>query len=64
MKETKLKPCPFCGKPAEVHVTPRFPSGEAYLPRCTDKSCHGRSQRKYTTIEAAVYSWNRRPKNG
>ena len=62
MTEHKLKPCPFCGAAAEMQITPRFPQGDWFAPRCTNKSCCGRAGKKFTTPESAVYSWNRRAK--
>ena len=60
MKETELKPCPFCGRSAEMYKTQHVPKGTDYTPRCTNTSCCGRLQKKYTTREAAVMMWNRR----
>ena len=60
MPEVKLKPCPFCGKVAEMYVTNHIPKGFDYTPRCTNPSCCGRSTKKYSTKEMATYAWNRR----
>ena len=56
----KLKPCPFCGKKAEMKVSDHIPKGFDYTPRCTDTSCCGRLTKKYTVEETAIYMWNRR----
>lgn len=56
----ELKPCPFCGKPAEMQITDHTPKGYDYTPRCTNKSCCGRLTKKYSTRETAVVMWNRR----
>ena len=55
-----LAPCPFCGGEAEMKISKHIPSGFDYTPRCKKTSCCGRLAKKYTTREAAVYSWNRR----
>lgn len=64
MKQTELKPCPFCGGKAEMQITKHCPSGFDYTPRCQNTSCCGRLQKKYTVRETAVYMWNRRANNG
>ena len=56
-----LKPCPFCGKRAELIMTKHTPSGWDYTPRCTDTSCPGRCSKKYTVKETAIAKWNNRP---
>lgn len=55
-----LKPCPFCGSPAELHETKHIPEGIDYTPRCTDTSCPGRCSKKYTSKEDAISKWNTR----
>ena len=57
-----LKPCPFCGKPAEMIETKHIPEGIDYTPRCTDTSCPGRCSKKYTDKDAAYTKWNNRSK--
>lgn len=66
MSENKheLKPCPFCGGPAEMQITKHIPNGFDYTPRCKNPSCCGRLTKKYTVREIAEYMWNRRPYNG
>ncbi len=60
MNDNELKPCPYCGKKAEMKTYKHVPRGTDYVPRCTDASCCGRSTKRFTTREAAVYFWNRR----
>ena len=60
MNTVKLKPCPFCGSKAEMNVMTHSPEGYDYNPRCTNPSCVGRSVKKWTNLDYAVWSWNRR----
>lgn len=61
-----LKPCPFCGGPAEMHEMPHYPTGKHiqtgtdYIPRCKDTSCPGRATKRYSVKETAIFKWNRR----
>ena len=64
MNETVLKPCPFCGRRAEMYKTNHVPKGTDYTPRCTNTSCCGRLFKKYSTREEAVMKWNRRATDG
>ena len=57
---TDLKPCPFCGSPAEMKVAKDVPVGYVYTPRCTVTSCAGRITKLWKKEEAAVEAWNRR----
>ena len=57
---SELKPCPFCGKEAEMKVSKHIPNGTDYTPRCKDTACCGRLTKKYTVKETAIYMWNRR----
>lgn len=41
MKETELKPCPFCGGKAEIHTQPIYIDMGVCI-RCTE--CHARSK--------------------
>ena len=63
----KLKPCPFCGQPAEIF---RMTNGEKY-PRCTGNSKKGYCLlTRYPDIKNdgfifendAIRVWNRRPR--
>ena len=62
--KAELLPCPFCGKEAQMKVEKHSPSGFDYTPRCTDPSCAGRLSKKWTSLETAVYAWNRRVRYG
>lgn len=56
----ELKPCPFCGREAELYVTKHLPHGYDYTPRCTETSCAGRLTKKFGFRSLAVAAWNRR----
>ena len=90
MKETELKPCPFCGGVAELHeryhsieeiaykkseipkhakflfekVTPQrriyVYRRKAFIPRCTDTCCVGRTTKIFFDKQTAINAWNRR----
>jgi Lar family restriction alleviation protein len=69
MKETELKPCPFCGGEAKLIIstsTKWFSDDEKtiyFKVRCNseDASCIGTSVNHWEyTKERAVESWNRR----
>lgn len=53
-----LKPCPFCGKPADMLVTPDHKDTYLYTPQCPDTTCPGRNYRKYRSEEDAINKWN------
>lgn len=59
-----LEPCPFCGSPAELRETHRFPSCFNYTPRCTVTSCAGRLTKLWMDKAAAIEAWNRRVDDG
>ena len=56
----ELKPCPFCGKEAQMVVTKHIPHGYDYTPRCTETSCCGRLTKKFGFKSLAIAAWNRR----
>ena len=60
MKDVELRKCPFCGRPAEMHITKHYTGADYYNPRCTEPSCVGRSTKKWLNKDHAVWSWNRR----
>lgn len=62
--EIELKPCPFCGRKAELREHKYDHSPTQYTPRCTDKSCPGRLTRKYIATAYAIKAWNRRVNDG
>lgn len=51
----KLKPCPFCGKPAKLI---EYPEDKTYFVRC---NC-GASTRIYSYRKLAIKAWNKRAK--
>ena len=63
MKETELKPCPFCGGTAEMIKIPHIPRGTDYTPRCKHTWCCGRLTKKWARKEDAIRFWNRRTDN-
>ena len=60
----KLKPCPFCGKPAQLKIEKHTPCGLDFTPQCTDTACAGRLTKKFPSKEVAIYRWNRRAEDG
>lgn len=54
MNEIELKPCPFCGAPAEIRET----SGHDYFVKCT--GCGARTRNHQENQNGAVERWNRR----
>ena len=69
MKETKLKPCPFCGRPAKIHEEDWdcHKSDKPYQAVCegayirAEEGC-GAETLWYATEEEAIAAWNRRAK--
>lgn len=53
---TELKPCPFCGSPAELTHTKTWD----YYVRCTNKSCAARTRQYHENDAGAVNAWNKR----
>lgn len=58
--DEKLRPCPFCGKPAEIKRKVDTLRGDKYIAQCSDTNCIGRVYRAYVTAEQAKKAWNRR----
>jgi hypothetical protein len=52
----ELKPCPFCGSPAEYH-------GECDMVwiRCSNYDCGAERSSKFDEPEDAAKDWNERP---
>ena len=61
-----IKPCPFCGNPAEIVETKPFewcPFEKAYIIRCSNEYCIGSSlKRKSLDINLLIADWNVRRK--
>lgn len=53
---TELKPCPFCGAPAEIRGKG---GGRWYVVRCTKESCEC-STKGHANKEEVIRIWNRR----
>lgn len=51
-----LKPCPFCGSPAELVINS---SGDDFV-RCSNKSCACRTRQYHENKNGAIQSWNGR----
>lgn len=54
----ELKPCPFCGKPAELLDRRDTYIGD-WLIGCVDDQCAGAGQ-SYDFSDEAIAAWNRR----
>lgn len=52
----ELKPCPFCGSPAELLHTKTWD----YFVRCTDRGCAARTRQYHENETGAVNAWNAR----
>ena len=64
MNNDVLKPCPFCGKKAEIKRIGRSCTTNFYMVTCFTSRCYGRQYTygtsPFTNKEEAVNSWNRR----
>ncbi|MBQ2348853.1 MAG: Lar family restriction alleviation protein [Clostridia bacterium] len=67
MNEVKLKPCPFCGKAAQLKSDNRYPKPEceritAYEVICTNWNCiiYNCDNKYYRSPQKAIAAWNRR----
>lgn len=67
MRETKLKPCPFCGGSAFTSKE-IYPTGEEawHVLHWEDGNCFiaNTINGDYDTEEEAIEAWNRRTENG
>lgn len=52
----ELKPCPFCGSPAELCEN----KTHDFFVRCTDTCCHARTRNHHENSVSAIDSWNER----
>ena len=55
-KAEGLRPCPFCGSPAELVTNS---SGDDFV-RCSNKSCACRTRLHHENKNGAIQSWNGR----
>lgn len=62
MKETELKPCPFCGGEAKLGTYTQC-MAKAYSVICKNKFCRGRARQIKRDKEKAIEAWNRRSDN-
>lgn len=55
----ELKPCPFCGSPAEL-------TGECDMVwvRCSNEDCWCQMVTRFDEPDEAIEAWNRRADNG
>ena len=67
----KLKPCPFCGKPALIKSDNRYPRPEreritAYEVICTNYDCiiYNCDNNYFRSPKEAMDAWNRRANDG
>lgn len=57
----ELKPCPFCGREAEVLAHIIYGHTKGYVARCKKGCCE---LKMYTSKQNAEKAWNRRAVNG
>lgn len=60
MSEHNMKPCPFCGRPAQLRHKKDSLRGDSYTIRCGDTKCVGRTYRFFRTETQAIKAWNMR----
>jgi Lar family restriction alleviation protein len=60
VSETKLKPCPFCGKQVLVHKYYSEMDGIRYSVRCMNDKCLSIATDEYREERKAAFAWNRR----
>lgn len=58
MKKAKIKPCPFCGKKAELMIFNI--EYETVTVGCTNEECDITMGKAFFTDEEAINHWNRR----
>lgn len=65
--QIKLKPCPFCGCPAELYIIPKeenpewYKGGEFWRVRCSSEFCLiGHSIKLASEKEVVIAEWNSR----
>lgn len=68
MKDTKLKPCPFCGGKAYIGQTKKSLKAQ-YSVSCSNSQCIASRLSNpfvmhYLSIAEATNAWNRRANNG
>lgn len=63
MAEIKLKPCPFCGRAAQIEQRESVWQKKIWFAiRCTTSKCpgHPKDPCEYDTKDKAIKYWNRR----
>ena len=66
-KKLKLKPCPFCGKKAQIMLNNSF--SNRYFVGCVNAGCEVSPRAGYgdggfvEELPELIEAWNRRPKN-
>lgn len=59
--ENRLLPCPFCGGEAQMKIWwDKWNRMDWYIPQCSDRSCAGRIDKRFSSLKRAVDGWNRR----
>ncbi len=58
IKREDLKPCPFCGSRAIMHID----SGYLYYIECINLACVARDTRWFKSEIEAIEAWNKRIK--
>lgn len=64
MSKNKLRPCPFCGKKAEIKNIGSSGTTNFYMVTCLTSRCYGHqytyNSSPFTNKDEAVKAWNRR----
>lgn len=60
MNDNDLKPCPFCGKKAEIKNVYHSGAINLYKVICPTPRCYGSGGNAFVDQESAIKAWNRR----
>ena len=64
MEYVEIKPCPFCGKRADVRYAGCTNGKDRYRVRCYTLNCYGsaydNAYSSFASMEEAIEAWNRR----
>ena len=65
MAKIRLKPCPFCGGPAELISCNTGKEMSVHMVRCCGHYCTGWLTKRWNDEDTAIYAWNKRaPEKG